>query len=63
MKTKKCWVQTFQVEDWLTVEGATANAVFGNLSQAYPFMVFSSPLLELFCPDQNYPGSSFSTSL
>ena len=43
------WEQTFCVEDGLTVEGAMANAVVGSLSQACPFMVFSSPLLETVC--------------
>ena len=31
------------------MEGATANAVVGSLSQACSFMVLSSPLLGLLC--------------
>ena len=36
-KMKKCWEQTFQVEDGSTVEGAMVNTVVGGLSQACSF--------------------------
>ena len=48
-KRKKCWGQTFHVEDGLMVQEATANAVVGSSCQWCSFMVFSSPPSGFIC--------------
>ena len=37
------------------MEGTTANAIVGSLSQACPFMVFSSPLFRVALPQLDLP--------